>query len=164
MKSALWQVVGLEPTCSWLGSLRSKRFRRAKSEERGSRHFAHAKNGARAKIGVSPARAKCRKSRSSLFAPRKRLLRRLLARVLQICCPGNDSAENLQKSFVLQLLDRWYCTWQGLRIFIWQNLNSNNSKFQLTRKEKHFWLLVSITIVDVISSRHMVTLSMTDIF
>ena len=32
-------------------SLRSKRFREAKSEERGFRRFARAKNGARAKIG-----------------------------------------------------------------------------------------------------------------
>ena len=32
-------------------SLRSKRFRRAKSEERGFRRFVRAKNGARAKIG-----------------------------------------------------------------------------------------------------------------
>ena len=31
-------------------SLRSKRFRGAKSEKRGFRRFAHAKNGARAKI------------------------------------------------------------------------------------------------------------------
>ena len=34
---------------AWNASLRSKRFRGAKSEERGFRRFARAKNGARAK-------------------------------------------------------------------------------------------------------------------
>ena len=36
---------------NYLFSLRSKRFRGAKSEEWGFRRFAHTKNGARAKIG-----------------------------------------------------------------------------------------------------------------
>ena len=46
--------------CRFAGSLRSKRFRGAKSEERGFWRFARAKNGARAKIR----RRECGKGRS----------------------------------------------------------------------------------------------------
>ena len=58
-------------------SLRSKRFRGAKSEERDFRHFARA--GETPIFALAPffAWAKCREPRSSLFARRKRLLRRL---------------------------------------------------------------------------------------